>query len=383
MGWGRIRPTLKEPPDPPSLLGWLLAGLLTLLVGALLFILHASGTVQPVSAANIWWLSLSPVGVWLTLFCLRGWSWGKEIDEYRFQQHEKDYGQQQWEAWSERYLAVLGSGIFLPNAVNADNIVLPGSHLPSQYTFACRFPDNLPDEYTLIKRALASVQQTIKALPADLPLNVTLLTDLPARCDPQSLLSSAWDELFQGLRVPGEISTTDSISMAWVEMRLKQPVRTVDVILILQLYGADNYSDGMATLLLTSDDVADKYQLTYSARLLRPMPLDITCFKDDFRLFLDTQNTASRTARIFCDRQDWRDISAELLMVGAEKKADWLPDEIITFEKSIGIPGPAGQWLLAVLASEIAERRNTSILTLFANDTEHFVSSVIPGNKNG
>ncbi len=383
MGWDRVKPTIKELSAPPSLSGWLLAGLLALIVAVLLFILHASGTVKLISIVNIWWLSLTPVGAWFMLFCLRGWLWGKEIDEYQFQQKEKEYGQQHWEAWAERYLAVLKGGIYLPNGVNAGTILLEDKGIPSQFTLSCRISAKSSDEATLIKYCLASVQTTIKSLPSELPLKVTLLTDIPMQCEPESLFSCAWRDLFPGVLVPGEISTATSLSMSWVEARLKQPILSVDLILVLQLHGKNDYSDGLAALILTSDDVAQKYQLAHCARLLRPMRLDIGRIKDDFSLFLDTQTSACLTSRLLCDREEWCDISAELLTAGAEKKAGWLPEEIITLEKSTGVPGPAGQWLLTALASEIAECRNMSILTLFATETEYFVSSVIPGNENG
>lgn len=382
MGWERIKPKLIELSDPPSLPRWLLAGLLTLLVGVLFFILHASGTVKQISVVNIWLLSLSPVGLWFILFCIRGWLWGKKINEYRFQQKEIDHGQKQWEAWAERYLAILGAGILLPNNVNANNILLKDDS-PPQFSLSCRISNDLVDEVALIKYCLGSVSEKIKSLPVELPLNVTLLTDSPELSESQLSFISAWQALFPDIFLSGELSVVNSLSMAWVEARLKQPVLAVDLVLVLQRQGADSYSDGLAALLLTSDDVAQKYQLSYSARLLRPMALDMEQLKDDFCLFLDTQVIACQTSRIFCDRQAWHGIFAELLTAGAERKTIWSPEEIVTLEKFVGLPGPAGQWLLAVLASEIAECSNASVLTLFENEIECFVSSVIPGNKNG
>jgi hypothetical protein len=124
MGWERTKATTMELPPEPSFTGWLLAGGVAAIVGILLFILHASGMVKALAAFNIWWLASSPVLGWFFLFCLRGWLWGRTVDEHQFLQKEAEYGQQQWEAWAGRYLAVLGSSILLPSGVTSDAIGL-------------------------------------------------------------------------------------------------------------------------------------------------------------------------------------------------------------------------------------------------------------------
>ncbi|MEG7493411.1 hypothetical protein V6E43_18790, partial [Enterobacter hormaechei] len=122
MGWERSKATTKALPPEPSFVGWLLAGGVAVFVGVLLFILHASGMVKTLSVLNIWWLAFSPVLGWFFLFCLRGWLWGRMVDEHYFLQKEAEYGQQQWENWAGRYLAVLGSSILLPSGVTSDAI---------------------------------------------------------------------------------------------------------------------------------------------------------------------------------------------------------------------------------------------------------------------
>ena len=77
MGWERTKALTTELPSPPSLIRWLLAGVLLAIIGALLFILHASGTVKALSAINIWWVSLTPVGGGLLVFCLRCYLWDR------------------------------------------------------------------------------------------------------------------------------------------------------------------------------------------------------------------------------------------------------------------------------------------------------------------
>ena len=100
MGWERTKATTMVLPPEPSFMGWLLAGGVAAVVGILLFILHASGMVKALAVFNIWWLASSPVLGWFFLFSLRGWLWGRTVNEHQFLQKEAEYGQQQWEAWA-------------------------------------------------------------------------------------------------------------------------------------------------------------------------------------------------------------------------------------------------------------------------------------------
>lgn len=68
MGWVRTKVLTTEQPPAPSLPRWLLAGVLMVIIGVLLFVLHASGTVKMLSSMNIWWVSLMPAGCWLLIF---------------------------------------------------------------------------------------------------------------------------------------------------------------------------------------------------------------------------------------------------------------------------------------------------------------------------
>ena len=383
MGWERVRPTITELSTPPSLTGWLLAGLLTLIAGVLLFILHASGSVELLSAMNIWWLSLTPSGLWLLLFSLRGWLWGQELDEHQFQLKEAKYSQQEWDAWSGRHLAVLGSSVLLPRGMNADNILLENNALPPSNNLAQRITDVQPAEDALIEQSLAGVQKAVNALPTDLPIKVTLLTDSPACNALKPIFVAAWKTLFPARIVPEHISITGMQSVAWVASRIAEPVLTVDLLLVLQLHGHDDYSDGLASLLLTSDDVAQKYQLAHTSRLLRPMPVDMDNISDDLNLFLDTQTVASRTSRICRDVQGWGEMTTALFTLGAKKEALWQSDQVMTLERWTGIPGPAGAWLLMTLIADIVDRSGTSLLVMLTSESDRFITSVMPGNENG
>lgn len=311
MGWVRTKALTMEQPSAPSLTRWLFAGVLMAIIGVLLFILHASGTVKILSVINIWWVSLMPAGCWLLIFCLRCYLWNRNLKAHQFLLKEAEYGQQRWEDWAGRWLAVLGSAVLLPDHISAAHW---GSERPQQYGLTRRInylPAEEPVQLSAMHALLTSIEERVQCLPEELPLYVTLITDNPSP-ELTSSFSNLWKEHIPGRAVPDDITVTGSFSLSEVEERLKQPVLTVNLLLVIQLNGGTAYSDGVAVLLLTSDDVAQKYHLPHSSRLLRPMPLDMTNFEDDITLFLETQTVACQTPSVIGDAKKWTERAPRL-----------------------------------------------------------------------
>ncbi|MTH48866.1 type VI secretion protein [Intestinirhabdus alba] len=381
MGWTRTKALTTEPPAPLLLIWWLLAGMLMAIVGLLLFIVHASGKVSALSEMNIWWVSLLPVGIWLLLFFFRCYLWGRAWEEYQFLQQEAKYGQQQWEAWSERWLAILGNVVLLPDHITAACLEY---ELPQHYG-RCQKIDQLTAEtspaVSAIRLLINGAKYSLQRLPPELPLTVTLIHD-NASFDPQESFVSIWKECIPERKVPADITVTDTFSFANVEERLKQPVLTVNLLLILQVNGGEVYSDGLAALLLTSDDVAKKYHLPHAARLLRPMPLDMAKFADDLALFLETQPTARRTTSIIGDVSEWMESCATLITQGVKMNAAWEAEDISLLEKWCGIPGPFSPWLLTALTADLVTLRKQPQLVLFSEGKERFISTIASGSED-
>ncbi len=212
-------------------------------------------------------------------------------------------------------------------------------------------------------------------------MQVTLVTDMPDSGLSESF-TRVWTSLFPQRAASDDITITPVFSMGWVEERLKQPDLTVSLILVMQLCGGDTCSDGLAALLLTSDDVAQKYRLPHPARLLRPMLLDMDKFEEDLTLFLETQTIACRTARVLADSCNWEKVAAPLMTVGSEHGAGWDPAGRMLLEKWCGIPGLAAPWLLTALAADLVTLGNPSLLTLFSSGEERFISTVTSGSED-
>ncbi|PLV54505.1 type VI secretion protein [Erwinia sp. B116] len=377
MEWERTKASVRELPLAPSLRWWSLSGALALMVGALLFLLHASGTVPALANIDIWQLSLAVPGAWLLMLSLRGWWLVRATDEYVFLQNEAQFAQEQWEAWAGRHLAILAGSVQLPDGLTAAVIHEPSAAIPSRGGLTRR----MAHIHDPLKLCLAGVEEALSTLPPDLPLRVTLVSDSPV-AQLTETFARHWASRFPLREPPDDITVTASLSLQRMAERLKQPELTVDLILLMQLNGGEAYSDWLASLLLTSDDVALIHNLAHPARLLRPMALDMAAFERGFTLFLETQTVACTSVRTLADALSWEKSAASLMTTGARCGAAWQPAERLVLEKLCGIPSPMAPWLVVVLASELVRLSKVSMLTLFSSGTEHYVSTVTSGDED-
>ena len=179
MGWSRTKSLSTELPHKPSMMLWFMTGAFMAVVGALLFIIRASGYVKALNNFSIWWLALTPPGSWFFLFCLRHWQWSNQMDEHLFLKKEGEYAQKQWESWAERYLVITASCVYLPDKITVATLC---DELPLQYGLVKKI-DYLSDSGHKVEASLRVLLREITdkfcQLPAALPVNVTLITDQP------------------------------------------------------------------------------------------------------------------------------------------------------------------------------------------------------------
>ena len=383
MGWDRQKPLTTAPPEPLSSGRWLLSGGLAVISGGLLFVLHASGALSMLGAVNIWLFSLSPVLLWLLTFSLRGYFYGRRLAHVQFLQQEADYAQQQWTAWAERYLAVLASCVMLPDHLSA-TLLQPGTAGLVQRQGQVRRIDYLTEDKPAFVAALdgllAGIQDALLALPRELPLQVTLATDeLETPQALSTLFGHCWQQKFPGYAEPASLNIMGRLSFLTVDERLKQPEATVQLVLIVQLQGDEEYSDGLAALLLTSDDAAHKYALSHPARLLRPMPLDADNLIEELMLFLTTQAQAQRTVAVLGDHETWAAASAGIITTGNALGTAWRAEDIQIIERYCGIQGPFSPWLTAALGAYFVGLGQRSWLALSAAGAESVVYTITTG----
>nr|ELX6145022.1 hypothetical protein [Cronobacter sakazakii] len=74
---------------------------------------------------------------------------------------------------------------------------------------------------------------------------------------------TVWHEYLTQPITSENLRITASLSFSAVEERLKKAELAAELILVMQLSGEENYSDGLAALLLASDDVVRNCGMPY------------------------------------------------------------------------------------------------------------------------
>ncbi|MFP2166981.1 hypothetical protein ACLEYI_18715 [Enterobacter ludwigii] len=380
MSWERQKSTVSGKPEEPSFVLWLMLGVVAVVGSVMLFVLHANKLSGPLQAFNLWVVTASPIVIWFFFLCLRGWLFNSAFDKHEFEANEADYAQQQWTEWAGRNIVVLHSGVIFPDALTPSRF-LQASAEQIQHTTLTRHFHHLTPENGL-SQLIECASDALAKVPSDLPLRATLLTDSQAdSLTLQDDFAKVWQDTVPLRPVPVlDIRTTKSF--IWLEERIKSPKLDVDLILVHQTQGNGRYSDILSSLLLTSDDVATKYQLTHDACLLRPLSLNMGDIDKSLDTFFSTQTQSCATENIIGDQAAWGDSFPDLLEAAAIYKGHWKPEQLHWLEKYAGLSGPFSPWVMAAVASDIVNIQKADCLMLSTDGEQKFINTVQTGNRN-
>ena len=385
MGWKRQNICLPERPRAPSMWRWGTAGVLLSITGILLFTLHVSASFPFLSNINIWIISLFPVVLWLLLVCIRGALFSHEFEKYEFLQRESAFAQSQWQQWGGRNFSILNSCVLLPGKVTASLLINEAGNFENQFGLITRidYLAKLNSSTQAILILLKTMAECIIALPDDIHLHVTLITDGSPDASQQleKSFKNMWYTSFPSCSPPISVKVENNLPLYHLDSILNSNEPRCELFFVIQLNGGSRYSDGLAAFLLTNDDTAHHYSLMETCRLLRPMPLDMSNLKEDLTTYFTTQTDATKTQVVIADCQKVDLLNSQLYPIGHRYGARWQVENSVILEKFIGIPGPFSGWLSAGLAADMAQSTSESYLTVSVQDVQSYICTVLPGSK--
>lgn len=381
MSWKRQKSSVSAKPEEPSLALWLLLGVIAFVGSVMIFVVHANNLTGPFQEFNIWIVTAGPLVIWFFFLCLRGWLYNSTFDKYEFEKNEAEYAQQQWTSWAERNIVVLHSGVILPE--NLTPILILASPPTLEQSTSLTKHLNLVDNKNHFSTLLSGLDYSLTQIPADLPFGVTLLTDSSDDAlTLQAEFNDSWLSALSGHPLPA-LNIVTSKSFIAIDDRIKSPTLDVELVLIHQMQGGEVYSDALALLLLTSDDVATKYHLSYYASLLRPMPLESTKnLSEDLDTFFSTQSQANKTSVIVGDGISWGNKFATLLEAAKKYGGSWKTQQLHWLEEYTGCSGPFSPWVMVAVVSDIVNIQKADCLMLSSDGENKFINTVQTGNIN-
>lgn len=383
MGWDRRAAQVMEAPVPPSLGRWLLAAVLAVLAGVMGFLLHAAEQVPWLQTFNIWAFSVSPLVVWFLAFGARAYAHGNVLSRYQFLQEEACSAQQSWQAWAQRYLAVVASCVLLPDQVSASALTQGAFETLDRTGQARRIADLPAGEgraHAGLQRLIQALVPTLQALPPDQALRVTLLSDADSSDYPA--LRDAWQQTWSATinRPPlATVTLAGELSPCWIDETFKTATATVELVLVLQVHGEDAYSDGLAALLLCPDSLARALELPALAGVLRPMPLDVDALDSEVPMFLQTQISACQATGVLVDAAGGQPLIGRILTAAGTQGAPTKVGQQWVLERLCGLPGPLGHWLVTALGVELVRHRREPLWVVARDASQHWISTVTTG----
>lgn len=382
MVWERQKAYIPEAPEPPQVKAWFMAAIVAVVFSVLLFVLHASDKLFFVQQISIWIVSIVPLLSWIAAFCVRSYLFGRTLSEYHFLQAEAQTAQHQWQGWAERYMAVIAHTVLLPDKITASFLTQDTKDFPPQYALTRRI-SYLPEQGDMAA-LLNSITPALNALPPEIELNVTLLTDANEMVQQrqQQAFAEGWRDIFKERVAPENISIKTSLSYDTLSDRLKASGEVADLLVILQLQGKETYSDGLGIFLLTTDDVAQKHQLPVKGRLLRPMSTEEKSLQHDLTLFMETQVISQKAQGVIGDSVALTHLTSQLLPVATTFGSALTTDNILVQERFTGIPGPFSAWLTAGLGLDLALHYSSPYLVFARTEQRWFISTVSSGSHN-
>ncbi len=383
MGWNRQPAMRVEPPAPLVLGRWFVAALIAAGLGVGLFFLRAADGMPALHALNVWALALCPLFVWLLAFAARAYFYGSALGRHAFLEAEAQVAARAWEGWASRSFSVFANCVVLPDQVSAAALSRGAHGLPPRTKQARRIQGLPAGELARAQEALAlligAIAASLEALPASVELRLRLVTDIaPERFDD---LNGLWRRQWRSVTqrpLPTIVALESGLSYQHLEDGLEQAADGLELILVLQMEGEGEYSDGLAALLIGTDDSTRRLPMRVTGRLLRPMPLEMTRLESDLGLFLDTQVDARQAGGLLADSAAWQPLLGRIVPTAQAHGIAYPAERSQVIESLVGVPGPCSAWLMAALAVEMAQQHQAPWLVLVQDGERHWISSVQP-----
>jgi hypothetical protein len=381
MGWDRQPPQLAKTPAPLSLGRWVVAASGAVLVGILLFLLHASEQLPQIQEFNIWALTASPLLICVLAFGARAYFYGGAVSHQQFLDEEAQAAQEAWANWGQRYMAVHASCVLLPDQVSASALVQGLPPRTGQARRIVELPASKQDRaQAALKLLLPALAPALEALPKEIELRLTLLSDI----DPSQYhglresLQCYWSDASRR-PLPAMVSLAAELSHQWIEDKLKSASPVVELLIVLQVQGEAAYSDGLAAMLLSPDHLAKALNMPVQSGLSRPMPLDIDKLDVELPAFLQTQTSALQATGLLADRAEWQETMAKVMSASFVQGASLNPEQQWVMETVCGLPGPLNSWLATALAVEAVRLQPQPLLALIKDQSQRWISTVTKG----
>ncbi|WP_369310402.1 hypothetical protein [Providencia rettgeri] len=376
MVWSKNTILQVDKPPAPSLIKWLAMLIASIMIPA--YILYITDNLNNKDTQAIKIIpAVLPFIIVIISMTILFFTYIRDYRFYLYLKEEKKHNDWQWTEWGRRSVCILDSTLLLPDKITLNYILRHSKQHTSRFNLTQKIdylPKDNPPPYYLLR----SVKETISLLPDTLPINLTYLSDrMPKDRD----IPQIWQTLFKSKEI-GSYQNENTLSFDKIENIIKHNKESVEILIIEQKEEKNTQSELLAILIITSDDIAKKYQLSKESHLERPMLLEVNeDIKTSILLFNEIQTDAQQAVRLISSGNIDSNITSAIYQ--SESNFPFIyPEKIIDLEFYSGPTGKYAPWFVAALSSLYANQQNKPVLMVSNEGNRTFFSTVTPVLNN-
>ncbi|MDX5631045.1 MULTISPECIES: hypothetical protein [unclassified Brenneria] len=384
MAWNRPAITPLAEPRPPVMRRW---------INTLLFLIFGcfSGRMffptgiplpgLPLTLNTNWSLiAISLVLLWILAFGFRFYFYGNRLDCYQQWKEECSKADEAWRLWASRYMAVVKSVVLLPDQITASMIYQVESDIEVSRGMV-KHIDYVPKALTpRLSLLLSLVANEIMALPEESSLNITLIVnELPINEEVVgNAFAQGWQQHIGSQHSWRELTIVDNLSPIVIEDWIKSPASEATLLLVAQHSDMNEFSDGLAVMLLINDDHAQRWGFGDQTKIYRPMIIDRDQMALQYQQFINTQPPARAAKGLLLADSEGSPYAADILQQSLDDKGNLDVSHVRHLENMIGTSGPTGAWLALALAADLTSTYQDNYIVLAQDAGEWTVSAIQP-----
>lgn len=356
MNWNRKLIKLPPAPKKTNFTKWFVSLIIVFVFSSLILYFENKYNYLEVFYINPWVVIAFPVSVLFFCFLIIIFKFMNENSKHNFLIIEKTLSDEQWESWGDRGLGVLAHYTLLPDRVTASFVVSENSDDYESFNGLVRKIDYINENVfeSYLSFLLGLSKSTLSEIKSDTLIDVFIFTDNNDSKTAASIFEKAWETISDNSLKLSSVSVFDQFNSDTMGSWLSDGGESLKLILVEQVNGGDEYSDGLSIFLMATDDVCEKFKLDCIGEIKRPCLLPANFTDKELDGFFETQKVSNICESIIISDVKTHSVVPELLTYSFANNMKLSTEYLYVLEQFMGLTGPFSTWFAVGFALDIA-----------------------------
>ncbi|CPR18734.1 hypothetical protein BN1221_03374 [Brenneria goodwinii] len=349
------------------------------LSGKMLFPLGIPLPGLPLKLNTNWLLIASTLGLlWIVVLGLRFYFYGNRLERYHLWQEECRKADEAWKQWGQRHMALIKSVVLFPRKITASMIHRAKQDIEISTGLAKQIDYLSAESESRLSLLLSLAAEDVATLSEEIALNVYIILNDSVSDDTRArqMFTSAWQQHIGNIRDWQNLTVHQYLSPITLETWIKTPTLAATLVLVVQHSDDNDFSDGLAVMLMMNDDHARLWGFSDKKKIYRPMAVAPEDMATHYRLFIDAQPPASEAAGLLLADERSSLHTADIMEQSWDGGGKLDAGNVLNLETFIGPSGPAGAWLAMALAADLTVGHQSNYLVLAQDERQSVIGTI-------